>query len=120
VTGDDSHGAGTGRGEATAATERDRPLCGSCGHNHIEWPSGPGVCPMVGCACKTWVETNAAYVSPVTHRVGLILGVHAATDDEADKIAEAFYERFAKEAQEIDGLLWLLPVAEIKRQSNVY
>ena len=56
--------------------------------------------------------SDAAYASPVTHRVGLTLGIHAENDEEAGKIAEAFYERFATDAREIDGVLWLLPVPD--------
>ena len=73
--------------------------------------------PDAAPACDCAMPAEVAASSPdrkVTHRVGLTLGVHAADNDEAGRIAEAFYERFAKEVREIDGVLWLLPVADIK------
>lgn len=59
-------------------------------------------------------EHIAATKPQITHRIELVLGVQADDDEAAGKIAEAFYEKFAKQVREVEGVLWLLPVASIK------
>jgi hypothetical protein len=49
-----------------------------------------------------------------THKIRLDVYVVADSDDAAGDIAVALYGRFAREMQEVDGVLWLFPVADIK------